>query len=325
VTARVREAPLQQATVGIGYADQTGERITLEHTHRRVFNRLFFGTQWTAKNKIELGRVNQSWQSDLSSHPLPGGWRNLIGAGLSNEETAGTQVQAARLRIGRAVETERIDRQVFAEVQQATTTTGGFEETSRAVSGNYHWIWRNLDDNLLPTRGWAANVESAVGYAWADPSGNGSFARLRGRVTGFRPLGGGWFSNGRIELGQVFAGDNVGVPDTLLFRAGGDDSVRGYAYRSLGPLRNGAVTSGRVLLTASAEVARPVTSRLPQVWWALFADAGHAANDWGGLRPVFGYGTGVRYRSPIGPLRLDVAWAEELREIRFHLSVGVTF
>ncbi len=72
VTARVREAPLQQATVGIGYADQTGERITLEHTHRRVFNRLFFGTQWIAKNKIELGRVNQSWQGDLSSHPLAG-------------------------------------------------------------------------------------------------------------------------------------------------------------------------------------------------------------------------------------------------------------
>ena len=80
-----------------------------------------------------------------------------------------------------------------------------------------------------------------------------------------------------------------------------------------------------MLLTASAEVARPVTARLPQVWWALFADAGQAANDWGGLRPVFGYGTGIRYRSPIGPLRLDVAWAEELREIRFHLSVGVTF
>ena len=179
VTARVREAPLQQATVGLGYADQTGERITLEHTHRRVFNRLFFGTQWTAKNKIELGRVNQSWQSDLSSHPLRGGWRNLIGAGLSNEETAGTQVKAARLRVGRAVETERIDRQVFAEVQQATTTTAGVQEKSRALTGNYHWIWRNLDNNLLPTRGWAANIESAVGYAWADPVANGSFARLR--------------------------------------------------------------------------------------------------------------------------------------------------
>jgi hypothetical protein len=47
--------------------------------------------------------------------------------------------------------------------------------------------------------------------------------------------------------------------DTLLFRAGGDDSVRGYAYRTLGPVVNGAVTSGRVLLTGSAEVARPIS------------------------------------------------------------------
>ncbi|WP_418316069.1 autotransporter assembly complex protein TamA [Piscinibacter sakaiensis] len=325
VTARVREQPLQQVTLGVGYADQTGERITVEHTHRRVFGRTFFGHQWTSKNKIELGRVNQSWQGDLSSHPLPGGWRNLIGGSLSKEEAAGTITEAAKLRIGRAVETERIDRLIYLEMQQASAETAGTTLRSRALSGNYHWIWRDLDDVLLPTKGWAANIESAVGYAWADALENGSFGRLKGRLTGFRPIGSTWFGSARLELAQVFAGDRVGVPDTLLFRAGGDDSVRGYAYRSLGPLLNGAVSSGRVLMTASGEVARPVSRKLPQVWWALFVDAGHAADKWGQLRPVFGYGTGVRYRSPVGPLRLDLAYAEELRKFRFHLSVGVAF
>ena len=47
----------------------------------------------------------------------------------------------------------------------------------------------------------------------------------------------------------------MSVPDTLLFRAGGDESVRGYAYRSLGITRNGVVIGGRTLYTASVEVA----------------------------------------------------------------------
>lgn len=325
VTVKVREAPLQQATVGLGFADATGERVTLEHTHRRVFGRTFLGTYWVAKNKFELGRDQQSWAGDFSSHPLEGGWRNILGAGLQREDAAGTRVTSQRLRVGRAVETEHIDRLVFAEVQQARSTSSVLNESSRALSGNYHWTWRDLDNNLLPTVGWAASIESALGYSWSDTAQNGPFGRLRARVTGFKPIGGSWFGNARLELGQVFANSAVGIPDTLLFRAGGDDSVRGYAYRSLGPLVAGVVSSGRVLMTASGEIARPISASFPSLWWALFADAGNAADDWGGIKPVFGYGTGVRWRSPVGPLRVDLAYGEELRKFRVHLSVGVAF
>ena len=325
VTVKVREAPLQQATIGIGFADATGERVTLEHTHRRVFGRKFFGTDWVAKNKFELGRDKQSWAGDFSSHPRAGGWRNIFGAGLQREDTAGTKVSSQRLRLGRAVEAEHIDRLIFLEVQQARNTSSVLDESSRALSGNYNWIWRDLDNNLLPTNGWAASIESALGYSWSDTAANGPFGRLRARVTGFRPLGNTWFSNVRLELGQVFANSAVGIPDTLLFRAGGDDSVRGYAYRSLGPLVAGVVGSGRVLMTASGEIARPVSRDFPALWWALFADAGNAADEWGGIKPVFGYGTGIRWRSPVGPLRVDLAYGEELRKFRVHLSVGVAF
>ena len=55
----------------------------------------------------------------------------------------------------------------------------------------------------------------------------------------------------------------LGVPDTLLFRAGGDDSVRGYGYRTLGPEVSGVVTSGRTLLTGSAEIAHPISPKYP--------------------------------------------------------------
>jgi translocation and assembly module TamA len=123
----------------------------------------------------------------------------------------------------------------------------------------------------------------------------------------------------------VFAKSRIAVPDPILFRAGGDESVRGYGFRTLGPTINGAIASGRVLMTASAEVARPILARYPAIWGAAFVDAGNAADRWGDLHPVFGYGVGVHWRSPVGPLRVDLAYGEAVRQVRLHVSVGIAF
>ena len=115
------------------------------------------------------------------------------------------------------------------------------------------------------------------------------------------------------------------VPDSQRFRAGGDDSVRGYAYRSLGPVVNGAVISGDSLFTASLQVARPMFADQPAFLWALFVDAGNASNGWQNMRPVLGYGAGLHWRSPVGPLRIDLAYGQEVHKFRLHFSVGVVF
>ena len=123
----------------------------------------------------------------------------------------------------------------------------------------------------------------------------------------------------------MFVHSRIAVPDTVLFRAGGDNSVRGYGYRTLGPRVNGVVVGGRVETTASVEVEHALTARLPSLFGALFVDAGNAADQWNDLRPVVGVGAGLHYRSPVGPLRLDVAYGVNEQRWRLHLSVGVTF
>ena len=141
----------------------------------------------------------------------------------------------------------------------------------------------------------------------------------------YEPFGNGWYGTARAEAGEVFAHSAIDIPDTLLFRAGGDDSVRGYGYRTLGPSINNAVASGRVLMTASAEIARPISPRFPAYWWAAFVDAGNAADRWSDLSPVVGYGVGLRWRSPVGPLRVDLAYGQHVHRVRLHLSVGIAF
>ena len=118
---------------------------------------------------------------------------------------------------------------------------------------------------------------------------------------------------------------SVDVPESQRFRAGGDDSVRGYAYRSLTPTVGGVDVGGRVVATGSLEVAHPISARLPTVWWAAFIDGGRAAQTWQEWTPAWSAGLGVRWRSAVGPLRADVAYGEEVKQWRLHLSVGIAF
>jgi translocation and assembly module TamA len=57
----------------------------------------------------------------------------------------------------------------------------------------------------------------------------------------------------------------------------------------------------------------------------VFVDAGAVANDMGQLKPKIGYGVGARWRSPVGPVRIDLAYAPGLHKLHLHLNVGFTF
>ena len=320
ISVRVREAPLQVYTFGIGYDVNTEGRITLEHIYRRVF-----GMAVSARNKVEVGQVRQAWEGEISGHAGPRLYRNLVGGAVERLVGADDVVVSQRLRVGRAKDSQRINRLAYVEAERSTRSTDLREDSTIALSVNYHAIWRRLDSLLLPTEGYSLSLQGGVGHASGNDSPNGQFARAYGRLTYYRPLGNTWFSQTRIEAGQVFVPKGVLIPDSQRFRAGGDDSVRGYGYRSLGPLAEGAVSGGKVMATASLELARPITEQLPAVWGAVFFDAGNAADSFNNFKAAYGTGVGVRWRSPVGPLRLDAAWANELKAVRLHFSVGVSF
>jgi translocation and assembly module TamA len=321
VSVRLKELPLQQATVGLGYSTTAGPRASLEHLHRRPF-----GWGVTGYNKLEWGRDQQRWNGDFQTHPGEGFYRNLLGGLFERLKGDEDTVLTQRLRLGRTTDTPRIERLYFGELLRSRQElVDGPVIDAWAASANVHWLVRRLDSVLLPTRGYAASLQLGAGLARSNAGERGPFGRVYTRVTGYLPIGTDWYGSARIEAGQVIKRDAVLVPDALGFRAGGDESVRGYGYRELAPDRNGRIIGGDVLLTGSVELARPVAASLPAVWGAVFVDAGRAASAWNSYKPAFGYGVGVRWRSPIGPLRADVAYGEEVRKFRLHLSVGITF
>ncbi|WP_157272302.1 autotransporter assembly complex protein TamA [Azohydromonas aeria] len=321
VSVRVREQRLQNATLGLGYSSDTGPRFTLEHMHRQPF-----GLNWTARNNFEIGNQRKLWEFDLRSYPKPRLWQNLVAGNVEQLKVNDEDRFSTRLRLGRSQDRNRLERQYYVEAQHSRVDSPLGRTEAQAVTGNADFTWRRVDNRLLPTQGYALILQSALGYArGSSEAESGPLGRLYTRMLYFRPFGDGWNARLRLDLGQVFAREAVGVPDPLLFRAGGEESVRGYDYRGLGPEVDGVVTSGRSLLTASAEVAHPISRRLPALWGAAFIDAGNAAERFSDLRPAVGVGVGLRYRSPVGPLNLDLAYGVDDRRFRLHVTAGVAF
>jgi len=320
VLVTVREAARQQATASVGYHTTNGPRVGLEHLHRRPF-----GLDLRARSKIELGRDRSALDLELTSHPQTDMERNLAAFSVERDQLIEHQTKLNwRARLGRQRETENNDRTYYLEWLRTDERFPGSEVHGSAISLNLDRSWRRVDSIVVPTQGLTAHWLLGLGRADNSVAQNGWFGKLHARLFWYQRLGADWTSTLRTELGQLLAGDAVGLPDALRFRAGGDDSVRGYAPEDLGPQDAlGNKVGGRVLWTGSAELAHPLSRKLPSLLGAVFVDAGQAAMHWHELKPTLGYGLGLRLRSPVGVLRVDVARAQALGGWRLHFSVGI--
>ncbi|MEJ7138642.1 BamA/TamA family outer membrane protein [Comamonadaceae bacterium SL12-8] len=312
---RVKENDINQITVSAGVATETGPRLQIEQTSRRLFGRALTGSY-----NLVLSRPQLLLQADVSTLPGSTYWRNVFGGSLERLDSNGVITLNQGLQLSRRLETRDHDRSYFLAFDRTSLRDSGLPSVgTRAVTVNATGVWRRLDNIALPTQGYAVSAAVAGGWAQTDAGERSGLVRLLGRYTWFRPLPAQVLLTARAELGTIWA-KPILLPDSIAFHAGGDNSVRGYGYRGLTP-----VGGGSHLFTSSVELSRPILESLPILLGAVFVDAGRAANSWGELRPALGYGVGVRVRSPIGALSIDVAKGNESAKPRLHLNVGMTF
>jgi translocation and assembly module TamA len=109
---------------------------------------------------------------------------------------------------------------------------------------------------------------------------------------------------------------------------GGDTTVRGYSYRELGVIgTDGLADPGRYMVNGGVEWQRPLVFGGQVSAWesAVFVDAGAVADDPGQLKAKVGVGAGVGWKSPIGPLQIDLAYGVDAHRLRLHMNVGFNF
>lgn len=195
----------------------------------------------------------------------------------------------------------------------------GNSERTRLVLPGVSYSYLHRDSPVDPSRGYRLEFEASGGQR--DMLSDIDVIHLSGEARRLVTLG----TNGhrflaRVRAGGVATNDFDQVPPFLRFFAGGDQNVRGYGYRTLGPTNDeGENVGGRFLLAASMEYQYP----LSKSWrLATFVDKGNAFDDLDDPLKT-GVGVGVRWVSPVGPIRLDIARAlDEPGNLRLHFSMG---
>lgn len=327
VQVQVREARLQKIILGVGVTTDSGPRASVEHTHQRVP-----GTSWRAVTKLQLEKTAPYAQTEWTSIPDESHWRWVALARAERVDDDDLVTRSSRLRFGRTQAGERIDRNMYLQYDRASVSGSGQINSSAAdigdgsaLSANYVWTGRYFDSLPFPNKGYGLGFELGGGTTLG--AERLPFSRAVGRWLGIVPLERGRIAM-RAEGGAVIAKDSARIPGTLLFRTGGDTTVRGYGYRDIGiTLANGVTAPGRYMAVGSVEYQRPLLQGgRPSEWEnTFFIDAGAVADNPKDMKPSVGVGTGVRWRSPIGPLQMDVAYGVKPKQLRLHVSVGFVF
>ncbi|MEZ5607411.1 MAG: autotransporter assembly complex family protein [Burkholderiaceae bacterium] len=329
VTYTVTEAKRHKLQLGVGYSTDSGPRLSLEHRDNTVF-----GTTWRSDTTLQLDRKAPLAQLELHSLPDADHWRTALFARHMRQDDGALVTTSQTLRAGRLQSGPRFDRNLYVQYEQANVTGAASVVAPDALVGdgaalsvNAAWTGRYFDSPTLPTRGWGLSGDIGLGVTTMGV--RKPFTRVTGRWLGIVPVGAGDSRLAlRAEGGAVIGARQARLPATQLFRTGGDATVRGYAYRSIGiPLGAGWVGPGRIMALGSVEWQRPIAQqRWPGLLeHVLFVDVGGVANHVSDLRANWGVGTGLRLVTPVGPMELDVAYGLQSHEFRLHMRVGFNF
>jgi translocation and assembly module TamA len=325
IRVEVVEAQAKRLSLGGGYDTDRGLNVLLGWENKNLLD-----SGLRSNSGLELDLQRQLVYSTIDTPYDNTGWRWQFGARAQHNDVRNDVVDAASLFLSRArlyADTEAaVSVQLQYEQQNiGLSPTESLDLRSQATVLGYSWTRRRLDSPVFPTRGY--QLAAQLSGASQDVLSRRSFFRMYGSgLRIFTLPEGTFFADGRLllrgEAGAVLAEAREGIPSQNLFRTGGVRSVRGYGSQALGVPVGQAVVGGRFLLVASAEYQYPLWENL---YLATFFDRGNAMDSVSNFRTVAGYGAGLRWRTPVGPLNLDLAYGEADRQVRFHLSLGVVF
>lgn len=310
------ESKSQRVAIGIGYSSNNGARSEINY-----LNHNFHDRAWNLNSGLRLEQKSQTLSSGIDTLPDANGYKLSWVASAQATLIQGLKTVDRNLGVTRSRTLGQIETQLGIKWQgEKLRLAGGVQDSNQALVPDWKWHRRAVDDPLYPRRGNVTEIRFGGGSRKLLSDQN--FVRSYIRQQNYWPVGERDMFSLRGEAGFTAAASRLGIPQEYLFRAGGAQSVRGYAYQSLGVHENAAVVGGRALLTGSAEY----THWLSRDWGvALFADVGGAADVLRDLRLSAGYGSGARWRSPLGPLALDLAWGREAHALRLHFSIAVAF
>ncbi len=300
--------------IGAGYSTNTGARTQLTYDDLNLMDK-----GWRLSSSLKLEQKAQFLGGQIQLPVTSKEYRDSINGSLNRTAIEGQTLTSSQAGVKRAWGPRKREQYVGANyLIEQQSVDGGDTTTKKVGTLSYGITLRHTDNDLAPSKGYLLNAQFAA--APFDKLSDGKFLHSYIKAQAYYPITQSTQLIARAEAGMV-NGKN-GAPEAFLFRAGGDQSVRGYAFQSLGIKEGDAIVGAKYLATGSVEVVQWLTSQ----WGvAAFVDFGNAANRIQDLKPVYGYGIGARWKSPLGPIGADIAYGQATSEYRLHFNLGVAF
>jgi translocation and assembly module TamA len=316
VRVDVIEAKPRRIGFGAGISSNTGYRV--ETSYRDAH---FLGQPWNLVSGVRVEQRRQLGYADVFLPPSVAGYLDSVGVLAEHTNISGLQTQRQSIGVVRTIPRGSMENRLALNYQHEILTPEGSLRSSRsALTANWSWTYRAVDNILDPRHGQVVNFQ--LGGASRAFLSDRNFVRLYGRYQHFFPMAERDVLILRAEGGMTIAASRDGVPQDFLFRTGGAQTVRGYAYQSLGVTDGSATVGGRYLAVTSAEYVH---------WYggnwgiAAFVDAGNANDQRELFKMNFGYGFGPRWRSPAGPIAVDLAYGQSDHRVRLQFAVAIAF
>ncbi|MCD6251003.1 MAG: BamA/TamA family outer membrane protein [Psychrobacter sp.] len=328
----------RDAQVGLGYGTDTGVRATAKIDYN-LLNR----QGYQAGAETEVSRITKNvtvYASRPWKHPLNDTLEGrltyeeeVIDQGEGNFDLSTSTLKAA---LARNIRRESGWNRSYSVRYRLDELETGVDETElddlpirftsskpkqQALLFGYGINKTDVDSATNPTRGIRQYyaIEAGADKALSDTD----LAIVRAGVSGIYSFGDDKKHQvlGSVNAGYIWADDFYDVPYKLRFFAGGDQSIRGYDYESLSPLDKGYLTGGQILAVGSAEYNYEFR---PGFRGAFFTDVGNAYDKDFETETKVGVGVGIRWASPVGVVRVDVAAGvtEESIPVRLHFFIG---
>ncbi|GAB1595086.1 autotransporter assembly complex protein TamA [Lysobacter claricitrinus] len=318
-------------TVGLSYGSDSGAGVRLG-MDRRWLNRR--GHKATFDLDYAQRRKTVTLQYRIPAFAWVDGWYTIAlqGADEQTDFIDNRRVEFVASRSGRI--NRRLDAVAGVHVLRERWAYAAEDDGDPSTPPDFRYgsfvypqldaTYVDVDDRLMPRRGFGASAFVRAGQGSAEGVNGVLFVQAHGTISLYRGLGPRSRFIARGEVGQTWSDTATDLlPPSLRFHAGGERSIRGYGWREVGP-RIGApgqrfAVGAEKVITASAEYEHYFND----TWGAAaFVDTGSAFDDRPDLHT--GVGFGVRWKSPVGPVRVDLAHGLNSPDspLQIYLSLG---
>ena len=309
---------LQKYTVGLGFSTNFGPQGSLSWLHRRIN---YYGHRLSAETNVSTVRQDISTTYGI---PLSNPRTDIleITGSFRKEDTTDVKSEITELRVSRNFSRGEWREVLSVGYKHEVDDLADSDGISNLLIPKATWTLVRADNRLIATDGYRVELETS-GSAEALLS-DATFLQgiMRGKLV--RAFG----KQGRLimraDAGATATGNFDSMPASNRFFTGGDNSVRGYEYKSIAPENeDGDLIGGKYLLVGSVEYDYNVYGK----WYlAAFYDIGSAFNE-SPIDASSGAGVGIRWASPVGMVRVDVASAlsEAGNPLRLHITFGPDF